>query len=156
MARSVHKHVRLDELSIVLVGCEHIGFNLFFACFGGQSANDVICFKPLHLQDGDVHGLKNLLNDGHSGFDVFGCFLPLSFIGRKDFMAKSFPMVESHSYIVGLLFVDDFLKGVAESHDGRSVQSFRVDSWRTYEGIVGTIDQCICIEQEKFCHKYCF
>ena len=115
MARLEHKDVWCDELPIVFVGSEHIGLHTGLPSFGSQRADDVVSLKAVGLQDGDVHGLQNLLDIGHTELDVFRCFLALSLIGWVGLVAERLAVVEGHAEMGGMLFVDDLPQRVAKA-----------------------------------------
>ena len=142
------ENVLAHQLSVVLVGGEHIGFDAGNARFHRKSADDVIGLKAIDLQTGDVPRLEQLLDDGHRAFDVLGCLLALRLILRESFVAERLPVVESHADVSGVLLVDDFLERVHKPHHGRCVQAFRVDAWVLDECVVGAIDERIGIEEK--------
>ena len=140
--------VLAHQLSVVLVGGEHICFDAGNARFHRKSADDVVSLKAIDLQTWDVPRLEQLLDDGHRAFDVLGSLLALRLILRESFVAEGLPVVESHADVSGVLLVDDFLERVHKPHYGRCVQAFRVDAWVLDECVVGAIDERIGIEEK--------
>ena len=142
------ENVLAHQLSVVLVGGEHIGFDAGNARFHRKSADNVIGLEAVDLQTGNVPRLKQLLDDGHRAFDVLGCLLALRLILRECFVAEGLPVVESYADVSGVLLVDDFLERVHKPHHGRCVQAFRVDAWVLDECVVSAIDERIGIEEK--------
>ena len=58
MSWTVHEHIGADELSIVLVGCEHVGSNALAAGLGRQCTYDIVGLESICLQDRDVISLQ--------------------------------------------------------------------------------------------------
>ena len=136
MAWLEHKDVWRDELSIVFVGREHISFHTCFSGFRGERADDVVGLKAVGLQDGDVHGLEDLLYIRYAELDVFRCLFALSLVGWVSLVAERLAVVESHAEMCGMLFVDDLPQRVAEPQDSRGVQALGVDGRSVDKGIV--------------------
>ena len=117
MLRSVHIDILSHELTIVLVGSEHIGFDTFFASLSGNGTDDVVSLKSIHLKDGDMVSFEDVFDDRYREFDVFWCLFTLCLIGRESFMTEGFAMVESHSDMGRFLLGQDLVEGIAEAHD---------------------------------------
>ena len=146
MARTEHIYVGFYQLTIILIRGEHIGLYTFFASLGSQCANDIVSLESFGDEDGDVHGLKNILNDGYGAFDVFRCSLPLRFIRRISLMAEGLALVEGHAYIGRMLLVEDLFKRIAETENGRCVESFGIYRGTVNERIIGSEDDGVGIQ----------
>ena len=59
--------------------------------------------------------------------------------------------VEGDADKIGLFGVQHVVERIDKAVNGRGVLSLRVNARRAYEGIIGTIDECVCVEQiERF------
>ena len=55
MARTVHKDIWANQLTIVFVGCKHKSLDSIGTKACCNSTNNVISFKAIYLQDKYVH-----------------------------------------------------------------------------------------------------
>ena len=133
------------ELSVVLVGCEHIGFHALAAGLCGKGANYIVGLESIDLQDGDVLGLEDVFDDGNAGLRILRRFLPLCLISREDFVSEGFTMIESYSDVRGLFLGYHLVERVQESHDCRCVLAFGVDARVFDESVIRSIYQCVGI-----------
>ena len=117
MARSEHENIVTNQLRIIFVWCEHVGFDTLFASLQSNGSDDVICLETIYLKDGNMVCFEYTFDDRHREFDVFRSLFSLSFVSRKSLMAKGFTMVESHRDMGWLLLGKYLVKGIAETHD---------------------------------------
>lgn len=57
--------------------------------------------------------------------------------------------VETHGYMRGALFAQQFFKSVDEAEDGRGVHSGRCDTRHAYQSVIRPEHQGVCIKKEK-------
>ena len=65
MPGAVHMDIGPDQLAVVFVGSEHKSIDSIGTEPGGYRADDIVCLETVCLQDRDVHGFENLLDDGN-------------------------------------------------------------------------------------------
>ena len=149
--RAVLQHARRHELAIVFVGRHHIGEIAAGLGHTAESAYDVVGLKARHLNHGDAVGPQNFFYIRNRRRDILGLLLALGFILGIGFMAEGVALgVEAHGDVARILLLEDFVERVAESEDGRGVETGRGVARRAYHGVVGTIDERIGVEQKKF------
>ena len=125
VAWTIDVDVVADQLSVVFIGGEHIGFDADGISFFSQSTDNVVCLVAVNLNDGYVVGFQNILDDGDCFSDVFRCLFTLCLVGRECLIAKRRPVrVECHADVCGLLFGEHLVEGIDEAHDGRRIQPF--------------------------------
>ena len=148
--RAIHESVVVDQLTVVLVGCHHVGCESFGCGFPGESANYVVGLVAFHLYGRNAVSLQQALDPGHTHGNVLGLFVASGFVFRIFLMAESLASrrVETHSDIVGILFAQNLVESIAEAENGCSIESESAVSGRAHQGIICTINQRICVEQE--------
>ena len=146
MSRSAHGHARPHQLAIVFVGGNHIHIVALGCRPMGHSADDIVGLIAGLLQDGDVVGFDDFFNHRHRGPNVFGRGVALCLVFGIGFVAKGRPGgVEGHGDEIGRMFGKNVFERVDKTKNGRSVFAARVDARRTYQGIIGSIDEGISI-----------
>ena len=146
VTRTELENVVTNELSVVLVRCQHIGFNAHFPRFHRECANHVVGLEPIDLQARNVPRLKQLLDDWHRAFDVLGRFLALCFVLGKSLVAECFSVVESHADMRRLFLGDNLVKRVHKAHHSRCIQPFRVDARVLDESVIRAVNQRVSVE----------
>ena len=143
---TIDENIVANQLSVVLIGCEHIGFYTDGTCFSCYGSDDVISLEAIHLQDGNAICFQQIFDDGNGFADILWRFFALGFIGRKGFAAERGAMrVEGHTDVGWLLFGEHLVEGVQKAHYGTCVQAFRVDSGIFDERIIAAINERISV-----------
>ena len=150
MARPELEDTVGDELSVVLVGCHHVDVELLLRGLCGNGADHVVGLVARDLEQGDVPGLDESADVGYGCVDVLRRLLALCLVFGECFVAEGGPGgIESDGGVGGRESSEDIVKRVDEAEDGRGVHAFRVDARIAYEGVVGTVDQCVSIDEEE-------
>ena len=131
MTWTVHENVLPDKLSVVLIRREHVGFHILFGGLDGQGSNHIVGFEAVSLQDRDMEGSQDFLDNRHTLCDIFRRFLSLGLISREGFMAESLSVIECYTEVIRPFFCDDFMQRVDETEYGRGVESLGIDARRT-------------------------
>ena len=118
VARSEDEHVVAHQLTVVLVGREHVCLHTGFACFRGECADNVVSLEAVYLQHGDVHRRDDVLNNRYRGAYVLGRGFALRLVRRERLVAEGLAVVECHADVRGLLFGEYLVERVHEAHDG--------------------------------------
>ena len=145
MARSEHENIVTNQLRIVLVWSKHIGFYPLFSSLQGNGSYDVIRLETIYLEDRNMVCFEDAFDDRHREFDVFRSLFSLCFVSRKSLMAEGFTMVESHRNVGRLLLGKYFIKGIAEPHHTRSIETLRIDSRGSHKGVIRPINERISV-----------
>ena len=146
MTRTVNEYIVAYQLSVVLIGCQHIGFNTDGTGFFGQSTNYIIGLETIYLQDGYAVCFKQIFNDGNCLSDIFGCFFALGFVGRESLAAEGRTMwIECHADMGRFLFGEHLVQCVQESHDSTRIQALRVDSRVFDKRIIAAINERVSV-----------
>ena len=123
-ARSVHFDFLGNELTKILVWSHHEDFKSGFLRFLRERPNDVVGLVARHTQMRNVQGLQHLVDDGDCGFDAFGGFVAVGFVGREGrFAGFRSANVKNHRQVRRPFFFQDVHQGEGKSIHGRSVQS---------------------------------
>ena len=149
VARTEDKHILPDQLAIVFVGSEHIDGDVGFGVFTGisrelqrQRAYHVVGFVAVDLQDGNAIGPQYVFYNRYAHADVFRRLFALCLVGRVGLVAERRTVgVEGHADVRRLLFFQHFVQRVAETHDGRCVLAFRVDTRVFDECVVRPVNE---------------
>ena len=80
MTGTIHEHMIGNELAVVLVGRRHIDFVSGFFAHVGERADDVIRLETGDFENGYIHRLEELLDDGNRLADVFRGLGALGFV----------------------------------------------------------------------------
>ena len=148
--RVVDFHTIGDELPEVFVGRHHVGVYAVVMRQMGKGAYHVVGLKAWHLNHGDVVGLDNALDVGHSEFDVLGCLVAIGFIFLVGLVAEGASRwVETHGNVSGLLFFEHVLQSVDKAKNCRRVKPSRRESRVAHERIISPENQRIGIEKKK-------
>ena len=116
-----------------------------------KCAYDIVGLIPLHLQHGNVVGLQYLLYLGHGKAYGLGRLLALGLVVGEGLVAESASVwVESHAKVCGAHVAQDVLQGVHKAQYGARVLALGVVSRVFDEGIVGSVDESVCIQKEQF------
>ena len=146
MSWAEHVHMATHQLSVVLVGGEHVCFKVLSVGLSRQGADDIVCLKAIDLKHRYAHGSKYLLDDGHRLADVFRSFFSLRLVFAVSLAPECGTVrVEGHAEVLWLLLVEHFVKCVAKSHDGRSVLPFGIDSRVLDQCVIRAVYQCISV-----------
>ena len=143
MTRTEHENIVTNQLCVILIGCEHVGFHPLFTCLQGNCSNDIIRLETIYLKDRDMICLQDIFDDRHREFDVFRCLFSLSFICRESLMTEGLAMVESYRYMGRFLLGKYLVEGIAEPHYTRSIESLRIDSRGFHKGVIRPINERI-------------
>ena len=150
VARSELEDAVGDELPVILVGRHHIDVELLLRSLRGDGADHVVSLVARDLEQGDVPGLDESADVGYGCVDVLRRLLALCLVFGECFVAEGGPGgIESDGGVGGRESSEDIVKRVDEAEDGRGVHAFRVDARIAYEGVVGTVDQCVSIDEEE-------
>ena len=142
MTRTEYADVVAHKLSVVLIGCQHIGVYTDGTGLFSQRTDDVISLETIDLQDGNAVGIEQVFNDGNSLTDVFGRLLTLCLILWKSLATERGSVgVESHTDVRRLLLGEHLVQGVEESHNGAGVESLGVDARVLDEGVIRPVDE---------------
>ena len=145
----VHPHVRPHELPIILVGRHHENADFIGRKPPCQGTNYVVCLEFGNLNDRDVVGLENFLDDRYCEADALGRFFALCLVFRVDLVSKRTSFrVESHSNIVRILLFQHLFERVDEAHNGRSVFAFTVLDWSANKSIICSVNERVCVKKE--------
>ena len=126
MTGTVHIYIRLYELTVVLVRCEHKSVDSIGSGLCRHCADDIISLIAVDLQHRYPVSFEDIFYDWHGEFDVLRCSLTLRLVLWERFMAEGLAMVEGHTDIIGMLLCQYLMEGIAESHNSRCVKPFRV------------------------------
>ena len=133
---AIHEDVGRYQLSVVLVGGHHVGIEILLLGQFGQGAYHVVGLEAGHLDDGDVVGLDNLLDDGHRVAYHLGCLLTLGLVLLVGLVTEGGTLgVEPHGDVRRILFLEQLFECIDKPQNGRSVYTFGVDS--------GVLDECV-------------
>ena len=123
MARSKHLHVAAHELSVVLVGSEHIGVDALAVGFLCERTHHVVGLETGNLQYRYMHSREDILDDRHRLADILWRLFALRLILLVSLVAERRTVrVESHTEICGLFLLQHLVESVAETHHRRRVQ----------------------------------
>ena len=64
--------------------------------------------------------------------------------------------VESYTNMSRVLLAEHLLQRIAEAKDGGCVLTLAVYAWRTDKSVVGTVNQCVGIEEKNTVHRAVF
>lgn len=105
MTRTEDEDIVADQLTVVLVRCEHVGLDAGGSSLGGERADYVVRLEAVCLQHGNVHGSNDILDDGYGGADVLRRLLALRLIGRKASSRNVLPWSNATPICVGCSLV---------------------------------------------------
>ena len=129
-SRLINEDILTDELSEVFVWCHHESCEAFFFCFFSQSSDNVVGLVAFAFEDRYVESLYYFLDIRHRNLDVGRCLFTICLIIGEIVGAKSWcAEVEGDTYMSRFLVFQHFVQSVEKSHNSRSVETFRVDSW---------------------------
>ena len=152
-AGAYHLDVWGHELCIVLVGSHHPHLQSLLRPFPGQGADHVVRLVARHFQDGDAESPDDVLDDGHRQPDVLRRGFALRLVLRICLMAESTAGgVEGNAHEVGMMTSEHVVQRIDKAENGRCVLSFGVDARTADQGVVGTVNQCVGIEQIEGLH----
>ena len=146
MTGSVDIDIVPHELSVVLVGGEHIGLDAHASGSGGKGAYHIVGLEAVGLEHGYMVSLENVLDDGHARPDILGRLLALCLVGGKSLVTEGLAVVESHSHVCGLLLGYHLVEGIDEPHYSRCIESLGVDAWVFEECVVRPIYKRIGVQ----------
>ena len=150
MARSELEDAVGDELPVVLVGRHHVDVELLLRGLCGDGADHVVGLVACDLKQRDVPRLDEATDVGLGGVDVLGRLLSLRLVFGEGLVAEGGAGgIESDGGVGGCESSEGIVERVDEAKDGRGVHAFRVDARIAYEGVVGTVDQCVSIDEEE-------
>ena len=149
--RPVLQHAVGHELSVVLVGRHHVGEVALGLGHAAERADDVVGLVAVDFYHRDAVGREYLLDVRDGGGDVLGLLLALRLVLGVGLMAESAALgVEAGGNVAGVLLFQNLLQRVAESEDGRGVQSGRCKARRAEHGIVSAIYERVRVQQKQF------
>ena len=143
-----------DELSEILVGRDHEGFDPGLFGLMSKGADDVVSLVAIHDQDGNIHGLEQPFHLRNGLCDVFGHFLALSLVLGIHFVARCGRRgIESDGKMGRFLLGGDVEEGVGEAVKRRGVDAVSRENGGPDEGKMGPVDERHAIEKkESFRH----
>ena len=108
-----------NELSVILVGCHHVGLYAGLISLMGKCADDIICLIALHFKYGDMICVEYVLDDRNGKANCFRSFLSLCLIEGESLVPEGWTMwVESDTNVRWLFFGNDFLECVHKAKYG--------------------------------------
>mgnify|MGYP004422077593 CR=1 FL=1 len=129
MTGSVDIDIAPHELSVVLVGGEHIGLDALASGSGGKGAYHIVGLEAVGLEHGYMVSLEDVLDDGHARPDILGRLFALCFIVGIGFVAESRSAgVETDSDMSWLFAFEHIFQAVDKAEDCRCINSLRVDT----------------------------
>lgn len=148
--RFVYKDVGRDQLAVVFVGGHHVGVEAGLFGLLGQRAYYVVGLVARHLDDGYAVGAYDFLDDGHRLAYDFGRLFALGLVLLVGLVPEGGAgRVEAHGDVRGVLLAQYLFEGVDKAEDGRGVDSLGVDARVFDEAVVGSVDECVGVEQKK-------
>ncbi len=150
--RAVHEHAVGDELAVVLVGRHHVCGEPFFAGASRECAYHIVGLISLDLYHRYSVGLEDILDVWYGQSDVFGLFVASGLVFGVLLMAESMAVgrIEAHGDISGILLLEEVVESIYKAENRRGVEAGRCHSRRAQQGIVGTVDQRVGVEQKEF------
>ena len=149
LALFVDAHRGGYELSEVLVGSNHIDIQPTGCRLVGEGADNIVGLIVGHLQNGDAHRPQNILNVGHGGDDILGCFAAVGLVVGKEAIAEIAPLgVKSHAEVVGTFVDDDVPQKLCKPKDGRGVQPLTIAHRAARKGVICPENLCVGINKE--------
>ena len=150
VARSELEDAVGDELPVVLVGRHHVDVELLLRGLCGDGADHVVGLVACDLKQRDVPRLDEPADIGYGGVDVLGRLLALRLVFGEGLVAEGGSGgIESDGGVGGRESSEGIVKRVDEAEDGRGVHTLRIDARIAYEGVVGTVNQCVSIDEEE-------
>ena len=139
-----------NQLSIILVGGNHVDLVACFFCLFGKGADDIIRLKSIGLQNRNVQAFDDFLDIGDRSQQVFRSLLPVCFVFGIICMSFSWGgSIETYCQVGGLLLIEQVNQCVGETKLCVGVFSFAGDARASDQCIIGTKDQRKCIEKEQ-------
>ena len=139
----------IDKLTVVLVGCHHEDIVARLCATLCECADNIIRLEALHLEDGYAHSLQQTLHIGHRELDILGRGWAVCLVLGEHLAAEATPRgVESHTYEVGLLALQEVAQELREAKDHRGVHAVTTTHGATHKGVVVLVYQRIGIYQE--------
>ena len=148
--RTVHAHPIAHQLAIVLIRGDHIDLSACLGSVHAECTDDIIRLVVEDFDGGDAVGLQQLPDER------YGYAYPLGGLFTLGLVLGIFPMpkcpsrrVKDDSDLVGVLLPQQIFKHKHEAEDSAGITPFGVDPWGLDEGIVGSIDEGVSIEEKE-------
>ena len=145
-----HRDVRRYQLTVVLVGRHHIRLDAGGFGLCGQRTDDIVGLETCNLEHRYAIGFQDVLDNGHAESDGLWSLFTLRLVRRIVLVAEGTSVgVESHAEVRGTFLCQDLFQRVEESEDSRDVFTTAVETWVFDEPVIGSVDECVSVEQEK-------
>ena len=116
--RTIHLDAFRNELTEVLVGCHHVGFDALQVCLMREGSDDVISLIALHFEHRNTVCFENILDNWYGKANRFWCFFALSLILREGFMPESTTVrIESHTNMRWLPLCNHLLERIYKTEN---------------------------------------
>ena len=146
----VNENMRLNELSVILIGSHHIDIERVFVGLFGNGSDNVVGFKSHRFQHRNVISFQNFFDDGNRCLYVFGSGFALRFVGFELRVSERWPgRIESHGNVARIFLSQHIFQRIHESEDRRCILSFRIYAGIFNKCVVRSVNQCISIEHKQ-------
>ena len=126
----------VHQLGHVLVAGGHQGGHALLRRLAGQSADDVVRLNPLHHQQGQAHGLDDIVQTVDLGFQILRRRGAVGLVLVVQLIAKGLAgRIEHHRHVPGLVILDELAQHVHHPHDGPGGLAPGVGQGR--QGVIG-------------------
>ena len=155
VGRLVYLDAVADQLSVILVRCDHVHVVAGLLRLLGQCPDHVIGLKAMGLNDGDVQSGDDAPDIRERGEQVFGGLLAVGLIVRKIGMPfRGLLRIETHGHMRGPLLVQQVDQRIGEAELGIRILALAGDARVPDQRVVGTEDQREGVQQKKlFLHQ---
>ena len=138
---AVHKDVVRYQLAVVFIGGHHISTYALASGFGGKGADDIVCLVSGYFEDGDAVGAYDVFYDRYGKPDYFRRFLTLGFVLLVSLVPEGGSgRIKRDADVCGLFFFQYIFQGIDESHNGGSIESFRINTRIFDESIIRPVN----------------
>ena len=146
MSRTIDENIVSHQLTIVLVGGQHIRRNAHFTALQSQSSYHIVGLEAIRLEYRDVHRGEDVLDNGHRCTYILWRCLALCLVFGECLRAECWSVwVEGDTQVGGFLLFYHLVKRVAEAQNGRGVESFRVYSRVLNKGVISPINKSVSV-----------
>ena len=134
------------QLTVIFVGCHHIGGYPLFTGFGSQCADHIVCLISRNFKDGDAVSTDDVFYDRYGQTNSLWSFFALGFILFISFVTEGGTWwIECYSNMGRVFFFEYIFKSIYKAQYGGCIESFRVNTGIFDEGIVCPVYECVGI-----------